>query len=543
NTDGADAILIQRSDNTHPASIATTDFGKSLIFKPGGSETVRFTNGGNVGIGTTSPAGALEIELPGGGVNLVLDKATTDAQISFREAGISKWNLYLEASTDKFHIRDDDASVNRMTVDNSGNVGIGTTSPASRLQIAGGGIHLSTADNTLRIYSNTDGADAILIQRSDNTHPASIATTDLGKSLIFKPGGSETVRFTNVGNVGIGTTSPQQKVHAYGTGDPFGGYRRSNTAGATLILSSSRDNVGADDVLVSGDALGRVLFRGYDGTDFISEGADILAYVDGTPGIDDMPGRLEFRTTPDGTANALTRMTIKNNGNVGIGTTSPGSKLHVHNTAAVGHLLLSANDNPTADATRIDLDFQVTNTGHTVGRVASFYLTSTGGGSGGLRFYTRNTGTLAERVRITSAGNVGIGTTTPTQRLTVFNGTTTGTYTTTGWVHSSDAILKTNVKPIGNSLDKVMALNGVYFNWVNIPDSNKQMGFIAQEVAKIIPEVVVKDTDGKYGMAYGNLTALLVNAIKEQQKMIEELKAENNTQRVAMEEGFKEIRK
>ena len=51
------------------------------------------------------------------------------------------------------------------------------------------------------------------------------------------------------------------------------------------------------------------------------------------------------------------------------------------------------------------------------------------------------------------------------------------------------------------------------------------------------------DTDGKYGMAYGNLTALLVNAIKEQQKMIEELKAENNTQRVAMEEGFKEIRK
>ena len=128
------------------------------------------------------------------------------------------------------------------------------------------------------------------------------------------------------------------------------------------------------------------------------------------------------------------------------------------------------------------------------------------------------------------SGNHCIGTTSPTQRLTVFNGTTTGTYTTTGWVHSSDARLKTNVRPVGNSLDKVMALTGVYFNWVNIPDSNKQMGFIAQEVEKVVPEIVVKDTDGKYGMAYGNLTAVLVNAIKELKAENDALKAEKDAE-------------
>jgi hypothetical protein len=58
-----------------------------------------------------------------------------------------------------------------------------------------------------------------------------------------------------------------------------------------------------------------------------------------------------------------------------------------------------------------------------------------------------------------------------------------------------------------------------------MPDSLTQIGFIAQDVEKIVPEVVVKDSEGKYGVAYGNLSALFVEAIKEQQKQIEDLKA------------------
>jgi hypothetical protein len=116
-----------------------------------------------------------------------------------------------------------------------------------------------------------------------------------------------------------------------------------------------------------------------------------------------------------------------------------------------------------------------------------------------------------------SSGKIGIGTTSPSEKLTVYNGSTTGTYTTSGWVHSSDARLKTNVGFIENPLSKVLALQGVYFNWKNNPDSDRQIGLIAQETLKVVPEVVIGNEDEGYGIAYGNLSALLIEAIKEQQ--------------------------
>ncbi len=119
-----------------------------------------------------------------------------------------------------------------------------------------------------------------------------------------------------------------------------------------------------------------------------------------------------------------------------------------------------------------------------------------------------------------STGNIGIGTSSPTQLLTVNNGTTTGTYTTTGWVHASDARLKTNIEPIDDPLHKVLQLDNVYFNWKTNPNSDRQIGFIAQDVKNIIPEVVVGNEQDGYGIAYGNITALLAGAIKEQNTQI-----------------------
>nr|WP_315202959.1 tail fiber protein [uncultured Flavobacterium sp.] len=118
--------------------------------------------------------------------------------------------------------------------------------------------------------------------------------------------------------------------------------------------------------------------------------------------------------TPNGTIQGNS-----GNNNVGIGTLAPSAKLEIYNTAQAGHLLLSANDNPNADATRIDIDFRVANQGHTVGRIASFYSTSEYGGLGGLRFFTRSGGSLVENMRINSGGNVGIGTSAPDEKLTV----------------------------------------------------------------------------------------------------------------------------
>ena len=122
---------------------------------------------------------------------------------------------------------------------------------------------------------------------------------------------------------------------------------------------------------------------------------------------------------------------------------------------------------------------------------------------------------LAEAMRITNDGNVGIGTSSPTELLTVSNGSTTGTYTTSGWAHSSDERLKMNVTALGGALDTVSRLQGVSFNWKTNPTGDRQIGFIAQDVLGVLPEVVTGNEEEGYGIAYGNLTALLVEAVKE----------------------------
>ncbi len=93
------------------------------------------------------------------------------------------------------------------------------------------------------------------------------------------------------------------------------------------------------------------------------------------------------------------------------------------------------------------------------------------------------------------------------------------------WYNASDERLKTNIMTLEKPLEKVLALRGVNFEWENIPGKT-QMGFIAQEVMDVVPEVVGTDPDGYYTMAQSELTALLVEAIKEQQKQIESLKTD-----------------
>ena len=95
----------------------------------------------------------------------------------------------------------------------------------------------------------------------------------------------------------------------------------------------------------------------------------------------------------------------------------------------------------------------------------------------------------------------------------------------------SDSRYKKDVEPIESALSKITAMQGVAFNWrtdefpeKHFPD-HREIGFIAQELERIIPEVVETDEDGYKRVAYANITALLVEAVKEQQKAIEDLQA------------------
>ena len=122
------------------------------------------------------------------------------------------------------------------------------------------------------------------------------------------------------------------------------------------------------------------------------------------------------------------------------------------------------------------------------------------------------------------------------------NMTVNGTITHSGLVGPSDIRLKKDIQPLNGALDKILQLRGVSFYWKNKEemaaakgkdvnnfsygfDSEKQIGVIAQEIEKVVPELVVTDNEGFKAVKYENLTPLLIEAIKEQNKKIEELEA------------------
>lgn len=96
-----------------------------------------------------------------------------------------------------------------------------------------------------------------------------------------------------------------------------------------------------------------------------------------------------------------------------------------------------------------------------------------------------------------------------------------------GWVtkFSSDNRLKENITPLNNSLEKVLELQGVHFTWRSDSTHKQDIGFIAQDVQKVLPELVIRDkNNGLLSVKYQNMVAVLAEAIKEQQQEIESYK-------------------
>ena len=133
-----------------------------------------------------------------------------------------------------------------------------------------------------------------------------------------------------------------------------------------------------------------------------------------------------------------------------------------------------------------------------------------------------------------SSGNVGIGTTTPAYPLQVYFNGDGGAYCNgSNWVGVSDKRLKRDIQPMTNyGLKEVMQLKPVSYYFKNDKTNHREVGFIAQDMLQIIPEVVHGkegdlDKGEILGLSYGNLVPVLTKAIQEQQKEIDELKAQN----------------
>ncbi len=140
-------------------------------------------------------------------------------------------------------------------------------------------------------------------------------------------------------------------------------------------------------------------------------------------------------------------------------------------------------------------------------------------GNGDMRFFTYD-GTLSERMRIEGAGNVGIDCDPAVKFQVGINGDGS-TAEAIAWNTFSDRRYKSDITTIPNSIDIVKKLQGRSFRWHTSGDLD--IGFIAQEVEAVLPDLVHTNLDGYKSLDYSRITPVLVEAIKAQQKMIDSL--------------------
>jgi hypothetical protein len=230
-----------------------------------------------------------------------------------------------------------------------------------------------------------------------------------------------------------------------------------------------------------------------------------------------------------------TVLTITSAGNVGIGSnaTAPEQNLSVSNGLIIDQASTGDGTITATTSTQGIIFGSVSGEGITSKRTA-------GGNQYGLEFITSST----NRMSITSTGSVGIGCTNPQYTLHVI-----GDIASSATVRSTNAVVtgaitacsdiryKKDITILSNSLENVLKLDGVTYLWKTseFPAKNfsaqRQIGVIAQEVEKIYPELVLTDTDGYKSVDYSRFTPILIEAVKEQQKIIESQNKEIDIQK------------
>ncbi|MFL6229011.1 MAG: tail fiber domain-containing protein [Pyrinomonadaceae bacterium] len=602
--------------------------------------------GGNVGIGTTSPASLLHLAGPAG-VNAITLNTPGSHRFRFQTvAGVPNWGALTlnsiynsgwqldDTSTNGWFFKLDTRGGNAANPENglwlyripagpnphtdelpmfgvthgrayfAGNVGIGTQSPQAALDVAGSlkltgaGSGITFADGTTQTTAGAGGG-GVSGSGTANTVPLWTGTSSLANSVITQSGG----------NIGVGTTAPTSALHVVGASQPtvatgIGADAPSvlqvvgGNGGSTNDYAPSYGGNGADVLIQAGN--GGTGFNGggaghggsitlrpgshggqAGGPNVHSSGDLLLAPSDGGQYGENVligptdtadPNHYYSKLHVAGNAFELLRVAksaagghaasfgsngdflidaagvdggrfiVQQGGNVGVGTASPAAKLDVAGDARVASnltvdtstLVVNATSDRvgvgTASAPTNKLQvFDSSNTGLRVenntagGTIASF-------GSNG-DFQVDSPFIPGGRLVVKESGNVGVGQTSPTAKLDVNGNIKVATLGTAGSTTlcrnaaneiatcSSSLRYKENVAPFRPGLDLLSRLRPVAFDWKD--SGQRDLGFVAEEVGRVEPLLVTRNAAGEVeGVKYDRISAVLVNAVREQQQQL-----------------------
>jgi hypothetical protein len=535
---------------TLPAESGTliTSGGAIDVSASAPADSLVLDSSGNLGIGTSSPTQKLSVFVSGGGAwGGFGDSVTTASNPNlFGSDGTGAAAIYTPAAYPiKFYTN----TTERARIDSSGNVGIGTSSPGQKLSVAtaSGNCYVdvaraskSTGQVALQLSGGTSGTNWIIYQPTNSDN------------LTFFGNSADRMVLDSSGNLGLGVTpSAWSGVKALEI--------QSGGAGGGALYGSSNITLGCNHY--------------YDGNWKYKSDGYATAYYQQYGGLGSVTSHV-WLIAPSGTAgNAISftqAMTLDASGNLGVGTTSPASRTHIAGPMVVpagnfkSVLTVESTDSQAANTGGgITLGGVFTGTSRTsFAQIAGIKENSTDNNyAGALTFYTRPNGdTLAERARIDSSGYLLVGhadsaalsgkpagviapigyvgrSGTTGSFANVFNiywtgspvlyidSTNVGTISTT-----SDYRTKRNIETqTQEALSRIAQLRPVTYQRADYgtlfqEDDNLREGFIAHELAEVIPSAVEGEKDAENQIQSLKLDALCSVLVK----AIQELKAEND---------------
>ena len=443
-----------------------------------------------------------------------------------------------------------DTTIQRMLIDDQGNVGIGTASPGTKLDVAGdarmdGDCHVM-GKLTAASFAG-DGSGLSNIAPADGSITSGKLAEDAA-SFSKVSGGKIAI---SADNVGIGTENPSAKLDVAGDAK----FQSSLSVQGGLTASGLEINGGAKidaDLSVTGKLTA---------ASFAGDGSG-LSNVTAADGSITSAKLAEDAASFSKVTGA--KMVIRGD-NIGIGTANPRARLEVAGDTKFDGALNVQGALTVRGAVKINGDLSVT------GKLTAASFSGNGAGlthvtaadnsisSAKLSKDAASLGKITGGAIAISGGNVTVSGTTKTNKLQLgekwllsgvgdthandewlrlyptkprreeyYGGFAAGKlYSKTGTVQGSDRRLKTEISSLESVIDKLLALRGVRFKWRDSSYGDSyRLGVIAQEVESVFPEVVETGPDGMKGINESGLIAAIITAIKEQQAELRALRAE-----------------